>query len=394
VNPAPRHRPGLIVGTYTEDLPHVRGTAGGVLGASYDPRAGIVGPVAVLARTRNPSFAVPSATGRQVYVVNETTSFDGRPGGVYEGGVCEGGVCEGGVYEGGGITAFARDPETGALRELNSRPSGGAAPCHLAIYPGGRFLLVANYESGSVVPVALEPDGRLGQEHARVQHAGSSVQPRRQAGPHAHMVAGDPVTGDVLVADLGLDAVLTYRLTESGLAERPGTRIDAPPGTGPRHLAFHPDGRHLFVVGELNSTVLTLRRVGGRFVLAGVTSTLGRASEAGDSLAAAIRVAASGRHVFVSNRGDDSIAMLRFDPGAVPAADAAPGPPALTLVHLQPAGGRGPRDFCLTPDGGHLVVANTGSHNLVVLRIDEDRPELAPVSATEAPSPSSVAFAP
>jgi 6-phosphogluconolactonase len=390
VNPAPQRQPGLVVGTYTEDLPHVHGTAGGVLGASYDPHAGIVGPVAVLARTRNPSFAVPSATGRQVYVVNETTTFAG-----HEGSGHEGGGHEGSGHEGGGITAFARDPATGALRELNSRPSGGVAPCHLAIHPGGRFLLVANYESGSVVAVALEPDGRLGREHARVQHAGSSVQPRRQAGPHAHMVACDPVTGDVLVADLGLDAVLTYRLTESGLAEQPGMRIDAPPGTGPRQLAFHPDGRHLFVVGELNSTVLTLRRVGGRFALAGVTSTLGQASEGGDSLAAAIRVTASGRHVFVSNRGDDSIAMLRFDPGAAPAAGAAPaGPPALTLVHLQPAGGRGPRDFCLTPDGGHLVVANQDSHNLVVLRIDEDRPELAPVSATEAPSPSSVAFAP
>lgn len=375
VSDARQHRHRLVIGAYTEDLPHVSGTAGGVLGASYDPRSGIVGPVTVLARTRNPSFAVPSAAGRQVYVVNETISFGGQPG--------------------GGITAFARDPETGALRELNSRSSGGAAPCHLAIHPGGRFLLVANYESGSVVAVALEPDGRLGPEHARVQHAGSSVHPQRQAGPHAHMVACDPVTGDVLVADLGLDAVLSYRLTESGLAERPGTRIDAPPGTGPRHLAFHPDGRHLFVVGELNSTVLTLRRAGDRFVLAGVTSTLGPASAAGDSLAAAIRVAASGRHVFVSNRGDDTIAMLRFDPGGAPTAGAAPaGPPALTLVHLQPAGGRGPRDFCLTPDGGHLVVANQDSHNLVVLRIDEDRPGLAPVSAAEAPSPSSVAFAP
>lgn len=355
----------LIVGAYTEELPHVRGQAAGILGASYDPATGRIGPVEVLARTRNPSYVAVSATGGFAYAVNETAEFAGQPG--------------------GGVTAFARDPRTSALTELNSRSSSGTAPCHLAVSQDGRFLLVANYDSGTVTAIAIEPDGSLGREHAHVQHTGSSVHPDRQTGPHAHMVCPDPAPGsrDVLVTDLGQDAVLTYELTDSELTERPGTRFAAPPGAGPRHLAFHPDGRHVFAVCELGSIVLTVRRDAGRLALCDVTSSLPPGGVPG-SLAGAIRVTPSGRHVLVSNRGHDSIAMLAFDP-----AD-----PSLTLVHSQPSGGAGPRDFCLTPEGDRLVVAHQDSHNLVVMRIDEDAPSLRSLSQTEAPSPSSVLFTP
>lgn len=193
--------------------------------------------------------------------------------------------------------------------------------------------------------------------------------------------------------------MLTYRLTGTGLTERPGAQFAAPPGAGPRHLAFHPDGRHLFVVDELDSSVLTLRRTadhaadhaddhsGGRFELVGVTATV-PPGDAGPSLAAGIRVTPSGRHVLVSNRGHDSIAMLSFDPAA--RARAAP----LTLTHLEPAGGSGPRDLCLTRDGARLVAATTDSHRLTVLEIDETAGRLRLTGAAEAPSPASVLFAP
>lgn len=154
--------PRLIIGTYTEDLPHVSGQADGVLGAAYDPATGTIGAVTVLARCRNPSFAAIGADGTSVYVVNETASFAGQPG--------------------GGITAYARRPDTGALRELGARSSGGAAPCQLAIDPSGRALLVANYEGGSVLAASIEPDGSLGPESS----AGSSTPgpaPTRSARP-------------------------------------------------------------------------------------------------------------------------------------------------------------------------------------------------------------------
>ena len=351
----------LLIGTYTEKLPHVTGVADGILGASYDPRTGSVGPVAVLARTTNPSYLALDQDATHLYAVNETHTFEGRPG--------------------GGITAYARDPRSGALVQISTKSSGGVAPCHLAV--DGRYLLVANYDSGSATSVALESDGRLGPEHAHLQHAGSSAHPERQAGPHIHMTCPDPVTGDVLVVDLGLDAVLTYQLSPSGLTERPGTRLAAPPGSGPRHIAFHPDGRHLFLVCELASVVLILRRAAGRLVVVGEAPTLPAAASGPASLAGAIRVTSSGRHVLVSNRGHDSVVMLRFSPDA----------PALTLADIQPSGGAGPRDMCLTPEGDRLIVANQDSHSLVVMDVDEDGSALRPVSATAAASPSSVLFA-
>jgi 6-phosphogluconolactonase len=361
-----QHR--LIIGAYTEHMPFVDGKADGVLGATYDPAAGTaataasIGAVTVLARMRNPSYVALSADGRHLYAVNETAEFEGQPG--------------------GGVTAFARDPEAGTLRQLNVRSSAGEAPAHLALSQDGRFLLVANYDSGSLTAIVIEPDGSLGAQHAHVQHAGSSVNPQRQAGPHVHMVCPVPGTHDVLVTDLGMDAVMTYELTDAGLTERPGTRFAAPPGTGPRHIVLHPDGRHVFVVGELSSTVLTLRREGGLLVLADVEPTL-PPGFSGSSLAGAIRLTPDGQFVLASNRGHDSIAMLRFD-----AADS-----ALALVHVQSASGRGPRDFCLTPEGDRLIVANQDSDNLVVMDLDEATPQLRPVSAAAAPTPSCVLVA-
>ena len=354
----------LLIGTYTETLDFVTGNADGVTGAVYDPRTGQVHDVTVLAPTRNPSFLALDADGTRLYAVNETHTFSGQPG--------------------GGLTAFARDLRTGALRQLNTRSSAGVAPCYLSV--DGRDLLVANYDSGSVTAIALQPDGSLGPQHGHDQHAGSSVHPERQAGPHVHMACPDPVTGDVLVVDLGMDAIFTYQLTEAGLTERPGTRFAAPPGAGPRHIAFHPDGQHLFVVCELGSVVLTLRRAaGGRLDLAHVASTLPAGAESGPAnLAGGIRVTPSGRHVLVSNRGQDSLVMLRFDPGT----------PSLTLVHSQPSGGECPRDFCLTPEADRVIVAHQDSRDLVVMDLSEDPAQLTLVSRTEVPTPSCVLFAP
>lgn len=347
----------LIVGTYTERLPHVDGQAEGILSCAFED--GKIGPVRLLARSRNPSFVVLSADGRRLYAVNETVEFENQPG--------------------GGVTAYARDPGRGDLSLLNSCPSGGVEPAHLELDPGGRFLLVANYRSGSIAVFGLEADGSIGPMTDHVQHDGSSVDPVRQTGPHAHMIMFDPVTGDLLVPDLGLDAVLVYTLSSQGkLSEQRDRRIGTAPGAGPRHLAFHPDGSHLLLVNELDNTVVALRRAGDGFETTAVVSTL-PAGFHGHSQAAAIRVSPSGRTVLVSNRGADSdtIALLRFgtDGGT------------LELAELVPAGGREPREFIVSADGRFVIVADQDSDALVVMEFDEDQLRLRQLSSAKVPTP-------
>jgi 6-phosphogluconolactonase len=353
----------LIIGTYTERMPHVEGKAEGILSCRYDGTR--IGPLRVLATTRNPTYLALSADRRRLYAVHETDTFDGHPG--------------------GGVSAFARDLATGELTPLNAMPSGGREPCHLDLSPDGRFLLVANYGTGSVSAFGLEPDGSLGAMTGHSQHEGSSVHPDRQTGPHAHMVAFDPLSGELLVSDLGLDAVMVYALTETGaLVDQPERRIEMTPGSGPRHLAFHPDGHHLFVVNELGNTLVALRREGGRFVPTAKKSTLPEGFSS-HSQAAAVRVSPSGRCVLVSNRGidSDSIAVFRF------------GPPdgSLELTQVEPTAGREPREFVFDPDGRFVVVANQDSHTLVVFSFDEDVYRLQQVTSAAVPTPACLAIA-
>jgi 6-phosphogluconolactonase len=355
-SPASSSTEELIIGTYTERLPHVDGHAEGILSCPYE--AGTIGPVRVLARTRNPSFLVVSPDGRRLYTVNETVEFEGQPG--------------------GGVTAFARDRRTGDLSLLNTRPSGGVEPAHLELAPGGNFLLAANYRSGSVAVFGLGADGSIGPMTDHVQHQGSSVHPVRQTGPHAHMIMFDPRNGDVLVPDLGIDAILCYELSDEGkLVERPERRINTA-GAGPRHLAFHPGGGYLLLVNELDNTLVVLRREADGFVPTGTASTLPEGFQ-GHSQAAAIRVSPSGRTVLVSNRGADSdtIALFRFDAGQG----------TLGLAGFAPAGGREPREFIFSADGRFVIVASQDSDVLVVMEFDEDGPQLHYRSSAPVPTP-------
>lgn len=347
----------LIIGTYTEHLPHVDGTADGILSCRYE--AGTIGPARLLARTRNPSFLVLSADGGHLYTVNETVEFEGEPG--------------------GGVTAFARDTAAGDLTLLNSRPSGGVEPAHLELDPSGRFLVVANYRSGSVAVFRLGPDGSIGPMTGHAQHEGSSVHPVRQTGPHAHMIMFDPGHGDLLVPDLGLDAILVYELSDEGkLTERPDRRIGTAPGAGPRHLAFHPGGGYLLVVNELDNTVVVLRRTEDGFVTTGSAGTLPDGFP-GHSQAAAIRVSPSGRSVLVSNRGVDSdtIALFRFDGEKG----------TLELAGLAPAEGREPREFIFSADGRFVLVADQDTDAVVIMEFSEDPPRLRYLSSTPLPTP-------
>jgi 6-phosphogluconolactonase len=349
----------LIIGTYTEQLPHVHGKADGVLTASFDPASGRIGPVTSLTAARNPSYLATSASGERVYAVHETLTFDGQPG--------------------GGLTAYARDPRTGQLTALNARATRGDSPCHVALDPAGRFVLAANYgeSAGSVTVHRIEPDGRLGELTDHVEHAGSGPDPVRQANSHVHMIAVDPVTGDILVSDLGADTVCVYALDGDGrLAAKAAANLDAAAGAGPRHLAFHPDGGHLFIVNELDSTVSVLRRDGDRFAPAGRLPTRSPGAS-GANLAGAIKVTPSGRHVLVSNRGDDSLAVFRFDPASA----------ALSLVGVTPDVGACPRDFIITEDGRHVIVAAQDGDRIASYRFDDEAGTLQIVHSVAAPTP-------
>lgn len=350
----------LIIGTYTESLPHVDGKADGILGTEFDAASGRFGEVRTLAPARNPSYLALSSPGDRLYAVCESGTFEGT--------------------RGGGLIAFARDPRTGALSRPHGHPTHGEDPCHVTLAGGGRFVVTANYgqDEGSVTVFPVTAGGGLGEAACHVRRSGHGPHPERQTTSHAHMTAVDPETGNLLVADLGADTIFVYSADPAGRLTLSG-ELKTAPGTGPRHLAFHPDGRHLFVVGELDSTVSVWRRSapGGDFLLVSAVSTLPLGDTGGGNLAAAVRVSPSGRHVLVSNRGHDSIAVFGFDPGSS----------RLRLAGVTAAGGQCPRDFILTPDGRRLVAASQDSDLLTSHEFDDDAGTLRPLYRTPAPTP-------
>jgi 6-phosphogluconolactonase len=271
---------------------------------------------------------------------------------------------------GGAVSAFAVDERTGALSFLNSQPSGGAAPCHLTVDKEGRNVLVANYAGGSVAVLPILPDGRLRTPSTVVLHDGKSVNPERQQAAHAHSITLDPGNAFALVADLGMDKVVGYRFdARAGTlsATRPAS---LPPGSGPRHLAFHPDGRRVFVINELLSTVTAFDYDGGTGALSErqTISTL-PAEFRGANFTAEVLVHPDGRLLYASNRGHDSIAVF--------AIDSATG-------RLSPAGhrstqGNWPRNFAIDPTGTYLLAANQRSDSIVVFRIDRATGQLQAV---------------
>lgn len=343
----------LLLGTYTEILPHVSGRADGILQATFDGTA--VTDVRVVAATPNPSWLTVSQDGSRVYAVGET-----EPDGT--------------------VVAFARAAD-GALTALSTESSGGAAPAHLALDPSGRFVVAGTYGGGSISVFALAEDGSLGRRTAFVQHEGSGPDADRQEAPHVHQLSFDPETGDLVVVDLGLGDVRWYAFGDDGtLTLKPQSTIVLG-AAGPRHLVFAPDARHAFVVNELDSTVDVLRRDGARFVVASSTSTRPDGAS-GDNGPAAVRVTDDGRTVFVTNRGDDTVAVLAFD-----TSDA-----TLTLVDAVPAHGRAPRDLVVAPGGARVLTANQDSATVSVFAFDPDSRALTFVADSPVPTPVCLRF--
>lgn len=323
-------------------------------------------PLGLAAEARNPSFLVADPARRLIFCVNETNEFNGQPGGA--------------------VSAYAIEPDTGRLRLINQQPTGGNGPCHLTLDRTGRHLVVANYGGGSVTVVPVAADGRLGSPTDFVQHAGRSVHPQRQRRPHAHGATFAPDNQFVFVCDLGLDQVLAYRFDATGgkltPAPVPATRL--PPGSGPRHMAFRPDGRFAYVINELTSTVTAFSydAPSGRLTELQTLSTLPGYYE-GPNTTAEIDVHPSGKWLYASNRGNETVVLFTIDDTAG----------TLTFTEEQNTGGRTPRHFGIEPSARHLVIANQNTDTLLVCRIDSGNGRLKPSGVfAEAPSPACAIF--
>ncbi len=341
----------LYVGTYTECIYLVR----------MDRRSGELLRVGEVNAGANPSFLSMHPNGRVLYAVNE-------------------------VEQTGMVSAFAIESGTGALTRLNEQPSGGGAPCYVSVDRSGRVLLVANYAGGSVALLPIEANGALAPAHV-VQHTGKGPNAERQEAPHAHCILPDPTNRFALAADLGADRVFVYRLDLEGRSLRHIEEGDAGlrPGAGPRHIAFHPTLRLVFVANELDSTVATLRFDSERGALSFIDarSTL-PPGWTGTNYPADIHVAANGRTLYVSNRGHNSIAMFSV----------AESTGALALEQVVSTEGDWPRNFSLDPSGRWLLVANQRSGSVVVFARDPNTGRLTPTRQRIAmPSPVCLRFA-
>ena len=350
------------IGTYTRRESFVDGKAAGIYIYHLDLSSGELTYAATVAGTGtdNPSFLTLSPDNRFLYAVNEFYKSESPYG---------------------TVSAFAIDPVTGHLSYLNQQSTHGTAPCYTCIEPQGRYCLVANYETGSLCVLPIRKDGSLGESTDTVQFSGSGPNPDRQEGPHAHMVVPGPDGDFILAIDLGADRLMTFRLDlERGTlnpAASPWTQL--PPGTGPRHLAFHPNRPFVYVISELQSTVTVFRyaKQQGTFEASQIISTL-PGDFAGQNSGAEIKVAPSGRFVYVTNRGHDSVAIYAVDQETG----------QLSLVGHEATQGRGPRTFTIDPSGALLLVANQDTDTVVTFWIDQDSGMLQPTGHVAAvPTP-------
>lgn len=335
----------VYIGTYTT------GASKGIYQAQFDAQTGKLSDPELAAETKNPSFLALHPDGRHLYAVGEINSFGGQ--------------------KTGAVSAFGIEANTGRLEALGQQSSGGGGPCHVAVDRSGRCVMVANYGSGSIAALPIEPKGGLGAPAGIVQHEGASVNPRRQAGPHAHQIVPDPANRLALVCDLGLDKVLFYRLEPrpARLVAGDPPSVSLPPGAGPRHLAFHPKGKFVYVISELNSTITACRYQAKPGTLEPVQTVSTLPEEfRGENTCAEIQVHPSGKFVCGSNRGHDSLAMF--------AADSRSG--RLTLLQHQSSGGKTPRFFDFDPSGRWLLAANQGSDNVAVFAVEPQTGRLTP----------------
>lgn len=334
----------VYIGTYSGKL------SKGIYQCELDTKDGKLSGAAVAAEVKDPSFVAIHPNQRYLYCVGE-----------------------GGK---GSITAFSIDAKSGKLTLLNAQPSQGAAPCHLVVDATGKNVLAANYTGGSCLSIPIEADGGLSKSSSFHQHKGFSVDKSRQQAPHAHSINLDKANKFAFCADLGLDKVLIYRFdaAKGTLTPNDPPAFDTPPGSGPRHFAWHPNGKFAYINGEMSMTVIATAYDDERGSLKQlqVLSTLPKDANRKGASTAEVVVHPNGKFVYVSNRGHNSIAIFSCDPKTG----------MLKAVGHESRNIATPRNFAIEPTGKYMLVANQSGNSVISFGINQSTGELIPTGGS------------
>ena len=359
----------LYVGTYTGH------SSKGIYQYRFDEKNGSLTAMGLAAQIENPSFLATDPTHRYLYAVTESANKGSRSG---------------------LVSSFSIDPDTGALKFMNSVPSGGRGPAHLTLDNTGKILFVANYGSGSVASFAIEDDGKIGAMTAMDQHRGSSVNPARQKGPHAHEVVISPDNRFLFVTDLGLDKIMIYKID---LAKRSFTANDpayaaVKPGLGPRHFAFGAGGRFAYAVCEMGASVVAFSYDAANGGLTPIqTISILPADFTGIDQGSEIQIDRTGRYLYASNQGPEGGPVEQAD-GRITVFHIDRKTGLLKLLQFAPSGGRVLRNFVLDPSGRYLLAGNEASSTITVFTIAGNG-KIAPTkNVVEVGSPASLLFVP
>ena len=357
----------VLVGTYTSKGSTTTGSKG-IYAYRFNASNGEVESLGVAAESEQPSFLAVDPQLKFVYAVNETDTYQGQPS--------------------GGVSAFSLDRTTGKLSFLNEVASRGSAPAHVAVDHTGKYVVASNYNGGNLAVFPVLADGKLGQATAFDQHHGSSVNKARQAGPHVHEAIFSPDNRFILSADLGLDDIFVYSFNEkSGELGAQPRILNLSGGLGPRHMAFSPDGKFVYLVSEMGSTVTVLPyNPSDGNIAARQTVRLAPANDApAEKSGAEVAVGRSGKFLYASNRFDNLIGVYSIDSDTG----------MIEQTETVPLDGKTPRDFAIDPGGTWLWDANQDSDNIVLYKIDQQKGELLPAGITlKIPAPTCVVFVP
>ena len=332
----------------------------------FDMATGALEHVGTTGAIDDPSFLAIAPSGKSLYTV--CADFEAMATGV--------------------IRAYSIDSRTGELTFLNEQSSEGTGPCHVEVDQTSRYVLLANYGSGSVASYPIQEDGSLGEAAGFSQHEGSSIDPERQGGPHGHSINIDPTNTFAFAADLGIDKVLAYRLNhgDGSLAPAESPYVRTPPGGGPRHFAFHPNGKYAYLLNEMGSSITAMHYDGLRGMLNEIETVTTLPDDFdGVNHCADIHVSPSGEFVYGSNRGHDSIAVFSIDQDTG----------GLSFVGHVSSGGETPRNFAIDPSGTYMLVSNQDTGNILAFRINNETGMPEPTGhEVEVPAPVCIKLLP
>ena len=352
----------VFVGTYTGG----KNGSKGIYRLELDLATGKLSKPEVAAEVTSPSFLAIHPTGKFLYSVNEVDVAKGK--------------------KGGAVSAFKLDAASGELKYLNHASTVGAGPCHLVVDKVGKNVLAANYGGGSAVVLPIGSDGKVGEHTGFVQHKGKSVNKSRQEAPHAHSINLDPANKFAFVADLGMDEVLIYRFDpdKGNITANDPTSASVKPGAGPRHFAFHPNGKFAYVINELDMTVTAFTYDPDKGALTNLqTIPTIKGKTKNNYSTAEVVVHPSGKFLYGSNRGHDTIAIFTIDEETG----------KLTHVGNQGHKIKTPRNFAIEPTGKYMLVASQDGDRVGVFSIDQKTGELSPTGEeAHVPMPVCVRF--